>query len=531
MTTFDDAAPPSPDPPDRPVGSDRRPAAGLDMLIARHLDGCLTEDDAVALRATLHADPQARARFVEAVDIHAMLAGNMVLARLAQPGPAAGARAGVSSAATGPRSRRWLWAAAAGVAACLSAMLLFWPNSAERVEIVRAVGERYAADSVDPRATTRLVGSSIALDAGLLELAFYAADATVVVEAPARFRVVDALTLEMDSGRVTAHVRNPNAGLRVLTPHAAVLDRGTRFAVDVPDDGQLSEVHVFEGLVDTSTPRGDNPHSLAASEAVRITGGGETRRRDLRDATFVQPEEIVPLAAGLTADRDANRRAAAATLRQDAALLAWIDFNRGEPSLLVHGARTVQGRFPGEGAAEFIDADDHIGLECDAVARQLTLLAWVRLDRVPDGISSLYHTDGWDTPGQVHWMMLNSGQMRLAVQGVPLGADAAGERWPESREPLLGRLGRWMHLAAVYDADLRRVRFHTNGVVDSTVELPLGLPAVLGAAQIGNWNRKQHPDTRGRQLSGRIDELVILTRALSPEEIHAQYEAGKPYAE
>jgi hypothetical protein len=114
---------------------------------------------------------------------------------------------------------------------------------------------------------------------------------------------------------------------------------------------------------------------------------------------------------------------------------------------------------------------------------------------------------------------------------VPLGADATGERWPESREPLLGRLGRWMHLAAVYDADLRQVRFHTNGAVDSIVALPLGLPAVLGAAQIGNWNRRQHSDTRGRQLSGRIDEFVILARALSPEEIHAQYAAGRPYAD
>ncbi len=530
MTTFNDVSPLPADPPGRPDGGDRHAAAGLDALIARHLDGCLSDDDAAALRAVLHAEPQARARFVEAVDLHAMLAGNMVLAGLTTPAPTAGDRAGMPPAAAGPRSRRRLWAAAAGVAACVSGLLLFRPNAAEQVEIVRAVGDRYAADSVDPRAIRGLVGSSIALDAGLLELAFHAAEATVVVEAPARFRVADALTLKVDSGRVTAHVRNPNAGLRVLTAHAVVLDRGTRFAVDVPD-GQLSEVHVFEGLVDASTPHGDKPHSLAASEAVRITDGGETQRRDLRDATFVQPEEIAALAAGLTATRHTNRRASAATLKQDPSLLAWIDFNRGEPGLTVHGVRTVQGRFPGEEAAEFVDADDHIGLTLDAVSRQLTLLAWVRLDRVPDGISSLYHTDGWDTPGQVHWMMLNSGQMRLALQGVPLGADATGERWPESREPLLGRLGRWMHLAAVYDADLRQVRFHTNGAVDSIVALPLGLPAVLGAAQIGNWNRRQHSDTRGRQLSGRIDEFVILARALSPEEIHAQYAAGRPYAD
>ena len=359
---------------------------------------------------------------------------------------------------------------------------------------------------------------------------FHAADATVVVEAPARFRVVDALTLQVDSGRVTAHVRNADAGLRVLTPQAEVIDRGTRFAVDVPD-GKHSEVHVFEGRVDATMPRGAPMESLSASQAARISSRGGLERRDLRDATFVQPEEIPPLVAGLTAERNAKRRAAAAALKQDAALLAWIDFDRGEPGLVVDGARTVQGRFPGEAAAEFVDTDDNIGIDLKAVAPQLTLMAWVRLDRVPEGISSLYHTDGWTTPGQVHWMILNNGQMRFAVQGVPVGGDTGVERWPESRQPLLGTLGRWMHLAAVYDADLRQVRFHTNGTVDSTVALPAGLPAVLSSAQIGNWNLKHQSGTRHRQLSGRIDELVILARALAAEEIHAHYLAGRPYAE
>jgi hypothetical protein len=409
-------------------------------------------------------------------------------------------------------------------------LVLIRPRAEGRVEIVCAVGDRYAVDSFIPHSAASVVGPPIALDAGLLEMQFHTADATVVVEAPARFRVVDALTLKVDSGRVTAHVRNADAGLKVLTPQAELIDRGTRFAVDVPD-GRHSEVHVFEGRVDATTPRGAPMEGLSASQAARISSSGGLERRDLRDATFVQPEEIPRLVAGLTADRNAKRRAAAAALKQDAALLAWIDFDRGEPGLVVDGARTVQGRFPGEAAAEFVDTDDNIGIDLKAVAPQLTLMAWVRLDRVPEGISSLYHTDGWTTPGQVHWMILNNGQMRFAVQGVPVGGDTGVERWPESRQPLLGTLGRWMHLAAVYDADLRQVRFHTNGTLDSTVALPAGLPAVLSSAQIGNWNLKHQSGTRHRQLSGRIDELVILARDLAAEEIHTHYLAGRPYAE
>ena len=48
-------------------------------------------------------------------------------------------------------------------------------------------------------------------------------------------------------------------------------------------------------------------------------------------------------------------------------------------------------------------------------------------------------------------------------------------------------------------------------------------PAKLGAAQIGNWDRVD------RKLSGRIDELLLLGRALSDIEISALYEAGTPY--
>ena len=41
--------------------------------------------------------------------------------------------------------------------------------------------------------------------------------------------------------------------------------------------------------------------------------------------------------------------------------------------------------------------------------------------------------------------------------------------------------------------------------------------------QIGNWNRID------RKLSGRIDELLILGRAMSDAEVSALFEAGNPY--
>ena len=130
-------------------------------------------------------------------------------------------------------------------------------------------------------------------------------------------------------------------------------------------------------------------------------------------------------------------------------------------------------------------------------------------------------------------MVVNNGQMRFAMFGAPAGEGEA-THWPESHAAgITGQLGRWTHLAAVFDADRRQVSFYTNGQFDSTVTLTTGLPAVLGPGQIGNWNLKNTFNapfnTPSRRLSGRMDEFAALGRALSAAEIQAYFAASNPY--
>ena len=47
--------------------------------------------------------------------------------------------------------------------------------------------------------------------------------------------------------------------------------------------------------------------------------------------------------------------------------------------------------------------------------------------------------------------------------------------------------------------------------------------ARLGPARIGNWDRID------RKLSGRVDEMLILGRAMTDAEVGALFEAGNPY--
>ena len=192
--------------------------------------------------------------------------------------------------------------------------------------------------------------------------------------------------------------------------------------------------------------------------------------------------------------------------------------------------RLVQGRWPGSWAADFVRVGDHLPVDVGGGRewRELTLAAWVRLDAIGAPYQSLYHTDGWeqDNPGQVHWMITEPGVMRLALRAMKLAVGAVEQHgFPDSATSVLGAEGRWTHLAVVYDSEQKTVRFHLNGRFDSETRLANAPPARLGPARIGNWNRND------RRLSGRIDDLVILGRALGDDEIQAMFADGNPYRE
>ncbi len=121
-------------------------------------------------------------------------------------------------------------------------------------------------------------------------------------------------------------------------------------------------------------------------------------------------------------------------------------------------------------------------------------------------------------------MIVDSGVMRLAMPGWRLAAGATERHGhPESRTSVIGTEGRWIHLAFVYDTVTRTVRFYVDGRPDGVTRLEKAPPARLGPARVGNWNNHD------RKLSGRIDELVFVGRALAADEIRDLSEAGAPY--
>lgn len=491
----------------------------FEQLAQRYLDGQATATDIARLNERLRADAAARQWLIELLDLDSALA-----AVAAERAPELADREEPSVVNWNRRHRRrlavpvrWMLAAAACLAIIASGAL--WRQSTQR-----AFATVHSGAGVDELADgTSLRGEIYEIKAGMVELVT-ARRAKVVIEAPAKFRFESAQRLHLSYGRAAAEAPPAAKGFTIVTPAGEAVDLGTKFGVDAPLEGE-SEIHVFEGEVVAQAADGGARRSLHDGEAVMLQAGAGASRA-LRSSAFIRPAEVASLHAALVAGQRERSDAALARLRRDPALIVLLDFESDE--LPEGDYRLVQGRWPGSHAPEFVEVGDHMTLDVggDREWPQLTLAAWVRLDRLGEPYQSLLHTDGWNQNhfGQVHWMVTRHTTMRLALFGNTLapGSDEQ-EGFPDSRTSVLAEQGRWMHLATVYDSEKRTVRFYLNGAFDKETRQEVAYPARLGPAQVGNW------DQQDRKLSGRVDELLLLRRVLNDDEVRDLHAAGNPY--
>lgn len=133
-------------------------------------------------------------------------------------------------------------------------------------------------------------GSMVELESGLLELT-HACGAKVIVEGPALVQVQTGTSSKLLRGRLSISYDRKAGGSSdrtltaapafiVQTPHAAIVDLGTEFAVGVEGSGE-TQVHVFSGLVEIEPAIRDpdrGPTRLAASDGAQIDAAGRIAR-------------------------------------------------------------------------------------------------------------------------------------------------------------------------------------------------------------------------------------------------------------
>jgi len=135
-------------------------------------------------------------------------------------------------------------------------------------------------------------------------------------------------------------------------------------------------------------------------------------------------------------------------------------------------------------------------------------------------------TDGFEK-NRPHWQIRQDGALVLGIRR----SKAVSHNYQSSSFFNLFRLGQWVHLASVYDADRASVTHYVNGRLASRE--PLAEPASglleIGNATIGNWSdpTAQHRGSSVRNLNGCMDELIVFGQALDAQEINRIYEVGR----
>ena len=495
----------------------------LELLIHRYTDSHASADEVDRLNEILRSNSGSRALFAEYLNLDSALAE----VAAGQPGKEAAVNDLVAI-----HERYWHASILNITLFATSCVLLaigigWWQTTSKNfATVVRVVGANSFADG------TALRGESNWLKAGTLEL-ITTHGARIVIEAPALFRFESSQRLNLAQGKMTAEIPELARGFTVVTPTGDATDLGTRFGVDVRSAD--TEVHVFEGSVVTQAKGSNQQNRMTANKAIRLNQHSKAETCDFRESTFVRASEVSPLAEGLRCGQPRRAREACDQLKSDPTLLAWLDFDHAMESSQPHGAsvqgaRWVQGRFPGTGALDFVNSEDCVQVNLNAEVPKFTLMTWIRPNRLEGRRNSIYSTDEWGKLGQVHWMIGDDQRIRFAILGPERNERGDFNVWLETEPGILRDPAYWVHLAIVYDSEIGLARQYVNGKIVAEAEIPKGLNASLGAAQLGNWKpQPKYANQPRRRLSARMDDFAAFSRAFSKEEIHAYYEASGPY--
>jgi len=350
------------------------------------------------------------------------------------------------------------------------------------------------------------------------------AGVTLSLEGPARLTLDTSNRAVLHRGHLLAEVPQRAHGFTVQAPRATVVDLGTRFGVSAEAD-QPTAVHVFQGRVRVDGgPANRSSRTLSAGEAVAIDDRDRVRPMAAQRSAFVE--------AGAVRAAPAYRRWIRHSRRmvRDESVMYYRDFRFAET-----GVRSAPGRWPNKWAAEFHQPGDGLPLTIDGSHRQLSLAAWVRFDRFDQPFHSVLMSDGWDR-GDVHWQV-----HRRAADDIRLEFSVK-HRGPFSENQSTksdyfsddalddSDADRWVHLAVVYDQLRGRVMHFVDGRPVGSEPVREADPVLLvGPAQLGNWDRPHERDINPvRVLIGRLDEMAVWRRALTPKEIRRMADAGRP---
>lgn len=405
--------------------------------------------------------------------------------------------------------------------------------------LTQAVGVSWALGSQNFSVGSVLPTETLRIEKGLLQIEFFSG-AIVILEGPAKVELVDPMRAICHFGKIRANVPESAQGFTIISPLMDIVDLGTEFALVVDQDGQ-GEVHVFDGELEVHEKPGGEMHHVMAGNGVRLIGG-ELEFLPLNEMGFVDAEHVSVL-AGAEADRHRELwREYSEELKAHPDVLLYYSFE-AQPSWSrqlrnvrkmtadpLHGAivgcRWSEGRWAGKGSLEFKGTGDRVRIQIPGEHDSFTLMAWVRIDGFDRDLTSLMLSDNW-IPGGVHWQFTRSGQLILGTR------DTDPKVGHFQSQSILdnSHLGRWIQLAASYDAKTGRIAHYLNGENIWEASIDKAVTVSVPRGELGNWKTDyKQTGSNVRNLNGRMDEFVVFSRGLSDGEMKELYGKGKPHS-
>jgi hypothetical protein len=470
------------------------------------------------------------------------------------------------------RTRRWLrWSLGAAAALLLATGVYLGTrsspvvddrpessrNRAEVATIVQVEGVQWEpGGSEAPRAGDVLRSGRLRLRQGRLTLAFFSG-VSLTLEGPADLELLAADRVFCHQGRLRARVPRGAEGFTMLASGYEIVDMGTEFGLNLEPGGK-AKLMVFEGEAAVSVldkeGRSVRGALLEGRRSVELDpGAGRIQDVPAQPESFVKLGEFVPVPLELDAGYAAEIMAAKPwgywrfEALEDGAVPNQV---AGRPALKALGGVDVERSPRGNGWAHF-QPDRHRqaflmdGEWTPPRAGGYAIELWVQADLPSPGaftqtaLVSLIAKDDGKTEKHVAYLEMTGRGRRSSHEPC---AVRFLDRWPAtsfgsnvfSRRTMVPSL--WHHIVSQKAGD--RLELYVDGEQVGTSPAKLNAQddddAATMACQllVGRLKQRSGPPFTNeiRAFEGRMDELAVFDRALSPDEIrrHARMRVGGP---
>jgi len=377
--------------------------------------------------------------------------------------------------------------------------------------------------------------------------------ASLLVQAPARFELLDDNRIKLESGRLVARVPGRAAGFTIEANDLRIIDIGTEFGVDVDRAGEVL-ASTFDGMVVMRESKGQGDGvMLAAGEAVVVERG----------QSLAAVEKLDKLPADKVFARTLDE-ASDPAFAYERAILA------DKPLVYWRCEELSDGKVLNEANAEALHAKvlgpmqlgtglfGGAGLFNGDASVQSGLISTEPV--LQKGVMGAYTVEGWFKPDRIHRgtilalftdaqeeleypVEVNVDMQAIITEERELIADKIRFRFTQlipnaEQERLVTAIdehvayqpNQWGHVVAVHEPG--QTRLYLNGKLVQQAEYDTSdspqnthpLQLAVGNTGVGvQLNRSNF-----RTFSGLIDEVAVYDHALSEEQIKNHYSLGQP---